>query len=398
MTSLLERSSRGTRLGPSRAAAARTDARIPSRFPAGAAALSADGASSTAAPGARAVVLWHGEREGALRSLAADHVSAAGAELRDAGRTASGPIAPGLGGQADQSLQGPGEPAPALHLCPAEALLTADHLPAPAGQLIAVADAPIAEGIWRRALSAQVRAVCRLPEDSAALLALLSGALRAGEGARVIGVAGGCGGAGASSFAARLAGAAGRLGPVALIDADPLGGGLELLVEAPPAAGARWEDLAGIDTADGALLREGLPRVDGVHLLTAGAGAPPRALDLDRALGALARVPGHVIADLSPDLVGPALPHLDELLIVLPARDHAVRAAWRRLGFWRPPAGVARLVLRGRGPVSADEAREDLRLPVAGVFRDSPASHVPLLDVRRGRADALCRRLLEAGL
>lgn len=361
MTSLLDRPPSG-----------RT-ARPPSRFPRSRPAAAHPAADRPRAGTGSPVVVWHGE-PGPLREAAEDHVAAAGTVLVDA---------------ADSFGRNT-----ALHLADALSLLVRDAPPAPPGRLLLLSLLPADAQLWRRALEAGVRALCCLPADSAQLLGLLGDALREDSGGLVIGVAGACGGAGASSLAARLAAASARRGPVVLVDADPLGGGLDALVEAPAAPGATWEDLRGIDAADGDLLREGLPRIDGVHLLVAGADPAPTPLQLDHALGALGRTSGTVVVDLSPDHVGPALPHLDVLYLVLPTTDHALRAAWRRLAAWRVPLGSTQVILRGRGPVTAHDVREDLRLPVAGAFRDSPRSHVPLLDVRRSGADALARCLV----
>jgi len=54
----------------------------------------------------------------------------------------------------------------------------------------------------------------------------------------VIGVLAGCGGAGASTFAAVLAGCAGP--PAFLLDCDPLGGGIDVLLGCEQLPGPRW--------------------------------------------------------------------------------------------------------------------------------------------------------------
>lgn len=66
-----------------------------------------------------------------------------------------------------------------------------------------------------------------------------------GEPGQVVTVVGGRGGAGASVLATALAVTASRAGArTLLVDADPLGGGLDLLLGHEEVAGLRWPDLA----------------------------------------------------------------------------------------------------------------------------------------------------------
>lgn len=384
--------------------------RTPSRFPAASSPPSAEGPrertpvlrgrgpASGAVGGASAVVVWHDvaaedDAAGSLRALVADHAGAAGAVLRDA-RALAAPGPSGPAGSAGPSGSArAGEAREALHLCTPAALL-ADPPRTARSRLLVVTDRPVSEPVWRRALELEAAAVLRLPEDSTRLLSLLGDALRPRQSARIIGVVGGCGGAGASSLAARLAGAGARAGRSSvLIDADPMGGGLDALVEAPELRGACWEDLSGIDAADGETLVAGLPEVDDVRLLVAREDPAPSGMQLDHVLAALDSLTAQVVVDLAPDLVGPAIAHLDRLYVVLPATDHALRATARRLAAWHLPPGGAEAVLRGRGPVSFADVREALHLGVAGRFADSSRGTVPLLDVRRRGADGLARRL-----
>ena len=113
-------------------------------------------------------------------------------------------------------------------------------------------------------------------------------------------------------------------------------------------------------------------------------------------LGALSPLDGTVVVDIAAALVPCALEHLDELLLVVPAADHAVRAASRRLRAWSVPSGLVSLVVRRGGGLTPAEVAEDLALPLAGHFRDSSRGTVPLLDVRRRGADRTARDLLAA--
>lgn len=128
---------------------------------------------------------------------------------------------------------------------------------------------------WSAPLSARV---IPLPEGSAWLGAvLIEGSSRAR--APVVAVLGGSGGVGASTLAAALAQlGAGLPEGAALVDVDPLGGGIDLLLGAEQARGWRWPGLNG---AEGQLgdLRSHLPVVDGVSVVSMARGEP---LDLAR--------------------------------------------------------------------------------------------------------------------
>ena len=128
---------------------------------------------------------------------------------------------------------------------------------------------------WSTPLSARV---IPLPEGSAWLGAVMAeGSARAR--APVVAVLGGSGGVGASTLAAALA----QLGSerpqgAALVDVDPVGGGIDLLLGAEQSQGWRWP---GLHAAEGQLgdLRPHLPVVDGVTVVSMARGA---ALDLAR--------------------------------------------------------------------------------------------------------------------
>lgn len=325
------------------------------------------------ATGDRPAVRWAGG-DGALRALVRDHALAVGLELRD----------------------GPGGAEPVCTILDAAALRTERGAPRRDGApLLVVTDSPsVPAGVWQAALAAGARAVLPLPAGSDELLSRLAELARPRSSALLLGVVGGCGGAGASSFAARLAAAARSRGPVTLVDADPLGGGADLLVEAPVREGIRWQEAAGLGPDDGEALRAGLPSVDQVRLLVSGEGPGPTAQSLPPVLSALAPLGGTVLVDPGPDLVPAAAEHLHRLLVVVPSCDHAVRATARRLRAWQLPDGLAHLVVRRSGPLAPSEVCEDLDLPLAASFRDSPHGSVPLLDVRRRGADRAARELM----
>lgn len=315
---------------------------------------------------------WAGA-DASLRELVRDHVGAMGMQLSETSSEAS-----------------------ACLVVDATALERHEHPPRSerVPLLVVTTDEEIPRELWERALTAGARAVLPLPAGSEGFLSQLAELARPRAVSRVIGVAGGCGGAGASSFAARLAAAARRHGSAVLIDADPLGGGLDLLVEDPVTTGIGWADVSGLGPDDGQALRDGLPRVDDVRLLTARDHVGPTPESLVRVLTALRPVGSTVVVDLADDLVSVCAEHIDDLLLVVPTSDHGVRAAARRLHTWHVPDAVARVIVRRRGPLTAAEVSQDLALPLAASFRDSPASTIPLLDVRRRGADRAARRLM----
>ncbi|AXK46028.1 hypothetical protein [Brachybacterium saurashtrense] len=333
---------------------------------------------------ARPAMRWAGA-DGTLAELVRDHATAAGLELVGRG---DGPRAADGADAAVCTLIDP------TALAEAAARVGAGALAGPGPLLVVTTGQETPPRVWKEALAAGAEAVLSLPEESEDLLSRLAEHARPRTASLLLGVVGGCGGAGASSFAARLAAAARRHGPVTLVDADPLGGGADLLVEAPPREGLRWQDVQELGPDDGDALREGLPVVDEVRMLVAGDGPGPGPDALRPVLSALAPLGGTVVVDLGPEAVPAAAEHLHRLLAVVPATDHAVRAAARRLRSWRLPHGLAQVVVRRGGPLAPVEVCEDLALPLAAAFRDSPRGTVPLLDVRRRGADRAARALL----
>lgn len=158
------------------------------------------------------------------------------------------------------------------------------------------------------------------------------------RGGRIIAVVGAGAGAGASTFAATFAVvAASRSLRVLLIDADPTGGGLDVLLGIEDVPGVRWSDLAesrgriGVDSLGGAL-----PVVQGVAVLSWGRTGPLTlaAEGMSAVLDAGTRgydlvivdTPRHV--DAITDLV---LSRADETLLVTTNRVRSVAAVVRML-------------------------------------------------------------------
>ena len=247
------------------------------------------------------------------------------------------------------------------------------------------------EAVWRLAVQSGCEAVAVLPADEAWLLERLAcEADGAGTPGRVLGVLGGRGGAGASTLAAGAAVAAARSGAdVLLVDADPAGGGLDLLLGLESRPGLGWPDLRRVSgVLRGSLLRDGLPQDAGLRLLGWGAepaeGLPVAALEA--VLDAGRRSQDLVVVDL-PRSADPAtvaaLWRLDLLLLVVPAEVRAAATAATTVARVGPDAGAAQLVVRGPAPtgLTVEAVADAVGLPVVAVWPDEPGLAV---DADRG--------------
>ncbi len=138
--------------------------------------------------------------------------------------------------------------------------------------VVLVTREPVPED-WQRAVALGAEHVVALPDGERWLIDRLAdsteGTARDGS---VLAVMGCGGGAGASTFAATLALAAASASlRVLLVDADPLGGGLDVLLGIEEAPGIRWGDLADARGRLGApALDQALPQVSGVSVLSWG--------------------------------------------------------------------------------------------------------------------------------
>jgi secretion/DNA translocation related CpaE-like protein len=123
---------------------------------------------------------------------------------------------------------------------------------------------------WAAAIAVGAQHVLRLRAQEHELIRELAEAAESARDDRlrgdVVAVIGGCGGAGASLFAVTLAQTA---SDALLVDLDPWGGGIDLLVGGETTPGLRWPDLA---LQGGRLnwsaVREALPRHRGISVLS----------------------------------------------------------------------------------------------------------------------------------
>ncbi len=245
------------------------------------------------------------------------------------------------------------------------------------------------DDVWRAALSAGARDVLRLPREAPRLLACLQAVRDPDRGGCVLGVLGGRGGAGASVLAAELAvAAAGEGSDVLLCDADPLGGGADLLLEDTPDGGLRWDDLTSLTgPLRAGALRMAVPRARGGPGVLTFQPCGTRELPgrvLIEALEAGRRGHELVVVDL-PRRVDPpavtALGRLDMLLLLVPAEVRAVAAAAAVLDVVRPVVADLRLVVRSAAPggLPAHAVADALAVPVAARW-PSPRSLTTSLD------------------
>ncbi len=162
--------------------------------------------------------------------------------------------------------------------------------------------------IWRDAVTTGADRVILLPAGQDDLVSWLADTVDGVAQARVIAVVGARGGVGASTFATSLAVCAARAGPVCLIDADPLSGGLELVLGSEDVEGLRWPEVSlSQGRFSASALRTALPNHRGVTLLSwsRGAASPVSATTMRSMVGAAGRSFADVVLDL-PRVLDPA--------------------------------------------------------------------------------------------
>ncbi len=234
---------------------------------------------------------------------------------------------------------------------------------------------------WQLAVSLGAEHVISLPAAERWLIDRLAecvdGPTRDG---RLVAVIGAGAGAGASTFAATLAlAAASRSLRVLLVDADPLGGGLDVILGIEEVVGIRWPDLVETRGRLGAQsLADALPRIGGVAVLSWGRDGP--GLIAAEAMSAVldAGIRGHdlVIVDL-PRQLDPVtelvLSRSDETALVTVNRVRTTAAAARIAGLLEGRCASLGLVLRTDPKGVLDEAvLAALDVPVIARIPASP--------------------------
>jgi secretion/DNA translocation related CpaE-like protein len=259
--------------------------------------------------------------------------------------------------------------------------------------LVATNDDP---QIWRRGVGLGAEQVVFLPDSEHWLVDLFADAAEGGgREAVVLAVIGGCGGAGASVLAVGLAMTSARRGhSTMLIDLDPLGGGIDLLLGAEDCSGLRWPDFA--DTRGrlaAAALSDALPERHGLTVLSWDRGdlLTVPAAAVHAVVAAAQRACGVVVLDVPrrmDEATEEALALSTCALLVVPSDVRAVAAAGRvALGLTGVCTDV-RIVVRGPSPSGLDAAEVSaaLALPVAAEM-DGEAR----LPERVERGEAPCR-------
>lgn len=254
---------------------------------------------------------------------------------------------------------------------------------------------PPEQQLWALAVDVGVAHVLTLPDAEGVVIeALVDAAETSGSPGQLIAVVPGCGGAGASVLAAALAVTAARIGRGALaVDADPLGGGLDLLFGAEAEPGLRWPELT---EASGRLsataLHQALPAAYGVSILSheRGRSCDPRAEAMLAVIRTCRRAGDVVVADLSrhwSPASSAVVAAADLVLVVVPAEVRACAAATRvtdLLALSTRSAGVVVRTVRG-ATLPPDVVADNVGLPLAGVLR---ADTGLVAAVQRGEAPA----------
>ncbi|MGB2568803.1 septum site-determining protein Ssd [Micromonospora citrea] len=231
----------------------------------------------------------------------------------------------------------------------------------------------------------------------------------AGGAARTVAVLGGRGGAGASVLAGGLAVTAARARlRTLLVDADPLGGGLDLVLGWEELDGLRWPALTDADgRVDAPALVRALPSRGDLVVLSWDRGdllaLPAQAMAAT--VDAARRGRDFVVIDVPrqlDDAAVVALQAADQAYVVVPAELRATASAARVVAAAAPHCTTLGVIVRGPAPgrLKAVEVARALGLPLAGTLRPEPAL---CRGLERGEAPAaagrgplatLCRRLV----
>src|SRR6478609_11474160 len=277
-------------------------------------------------------------------------------------------VAPDVAGDAGAALRGWGA-APLVLVGADVAEEMARIAPARRSRVYLVAWGAVPDEMFRVALAVGAESVAQLPSSEAWLTETLTdlGDAEPTQGL-VVGVTGGSGGAGATTFACALGQLAARRGRAVVIDADPLGPGVDRVLGLEDRDGVRWD---GLCQTTGRLsarsLREAVPRREGLGALTWHAGLPGslQAFAVREVLSAAQRGHDFVVVDLprSADaLIDELAARCDRLLVVVVPTVAGVASAVRICGR-HPDPGRVRLVVRGGGVESPAIARAT-RVPV----------------------------------
>lgn len=248
--------------------------------------------------------------------------------------------------------------------------------------VVLVGSSDEADGLFETAVSIGAERVAVLPQDEGWLVEQLT---QAGDrrATGVLAAVVGCrGGAGASTVVGALARQSVRDGlPAVVVDLDPGGADLDLLLDLADEPGLRWADLA---SARGRLpegpLASALPQRDGVALLrsdpvtAAGVSAGVDPASVSVVVDALRRAFDLVLADVPrwcPDQARPVLDRADALVLVTTADARGVVAARRTAERLAAATRPTYLVVRTGRAAAIDpvDVATALDLPLTGLVR-----------------------------
>jgi secretion/DNA translocation related CpaE-like protein len=290
------------------------------------------------------------------------------------------------------------------------AALAGDALPRRSGGVVLVGVDLDDAGVWEHAVAVGAERVVFLPDAEDWLVARLADSVEGGATpAPLVAVVGGSGGAGASTLSAALAVTALRLGARPwLVDADPLGGGIDLAIGGEDTVGLRWPDLlASRGRVSAAALRSSLPAVEGDLVVLSWDRSdrlvvPPPAM---RSVLAAARRGGDLVVVDLPRRVDEAAAHVltqaDVTLLVVRPAVRATAAAARVAASMAGLARDVRLVVIGTSSGLPPGAVADaLGLPLLAAARTEPGLAAaadrgePPARSGRGSLAELCGRIL----
>lgn len=261
---------------------------------------------------------------------------------------------------------------------------------------------------WQLAQTLGAEHIALLPAAEPWLLDRLAAADVKEQAARIVAVAGGRGGAGATVLAAALAVTAARHGHRALlVDADPLGGGVDLVLGWETLDGLRWPAIDRGGDERSPMLVGALPNQGQLAVLSWDRGefATVTPSAMESALEAGRRGCDLVVLDLPRRLdeaaalaVAAAVP----VLLVVPAELRACAAAGRVAASMADYTTNVEVIVRGPAPgrLKAKEIARALGLPLAGVLSVEPGLPAalergePPAGTGKGPLADLCGRLL----
>jgi secretion/DNA translocation related CpaE-like protein len=276
--------------------------------------------------------------------------------------------------------------------------------------IVLVLAAPVDEPPWELAEALGAEHIAVLPTAEPWLVDRLITAAGAPRPAAVVAVLGGRGGAGTSVLAAGLAVTGARAGLRALlVDADPMGGGADLVLGWEALDGLRWPALShGSSGIAPPALVDALPHRGELAVLSWDRGAlltvPPDAMEAALDAGRASR--DLVVVDLPrrlDDAAVLALGAADQTLLLVPAELRACAAAARVATVAAVHTSALKVVVRTPAPgrLKAREIARALGLPLAGTLRPEPElaraleRGQPPASTGKGPLAALCQGIVD---